>query len=95
MMDENPYSINDGSMAASAAASPGNTYIVDFPSGNHNRSAGITFVDGHAIIHKWADPRTFTPQSIVQPGMGSQSSSHQSPDNVDCFFLAPITSAPR
>jgi len=31
IMDENPYSINDGSLAVSAAASPGHTYIIDWP----------------------------------------------------------------
>ncbi|HVV00435.1 MAG TPA: prepilin-type N-terminal cleavage/methylation domain-containing protein [Verrucomicrobiae bacterium] len=95
VMDENPYSINDGSMAISALGVPGSTYLVDYPSGNHAGAAGIAFVDGHSIVHKWRDPRTYTPQGIVQPGMGSTSSTHQSPDNPDCLYLAPITSAPR
>jgi prepilin-type N-terminal cleavage/methylation domain-containing protein/prepilin-type processing-associated H-X9-DG protein len=95
IMDENPFSINDGSMAISAAASPGNTFLVDYPAGNHNKAGGIAFADGHSIIHKWTDSRTYTPQGIVQPGMGSQSSSKQTPDDPDCFYLAPITSAPR
>jgi prepilin-type N-terminal cleavage/methylation domain-containing protein/prepilin-type processing-associated H-X9-DG protein len=95
MMDENPYSINDGSLAIVATVATGATYLVDYPSGNHGRSAGIAFADGHAIVHKWQDARTFTPQGIIQPGMGSQSSTQQSPDNQDCFYLASITSAPR
>jgi prepilin-type N-terminal cleavage/methylation domain-containing protein/prepilin-type processing-associated H-X9-DG protein len=94
-MDENPYSINDGSLAIPAAASGGNTYLVDFPAGNHNQSAGIAFADGHALIHKWQDSRTYTAQGIVQPGRGSQSSSKQTPDDQDCFYLASITSATR
>lgn len=92
-MDENPYSINDGSLAISAAASPGSTYIIDFPAGNHNESAGIAFADGHSIVHKWTDRRTYTPQGILQPGMGSTKSTAQSPDDPDCFYLASITSA--
>jgi prepilin-type N-terminal cleavage/methylation domain-containing protein/prepilin-type processing-associated H-X9-DG protein len=94
-MDENPYSINDGSMAISAAATPGATYLIDFPSGNHGNSAAIAFADGHAIVHKWSDNRTFTPSGIVQPGMGSTSATGQTPDNKDCFYLALITSAHR
>jgi prepilin-type processing-associated H-X9-DG protein len=94
-MDENPYSINDGSLAISAAASPGATYLIDFPAGNHNQAAGISFVDGHSIIHKWTDSRTYTPQGILQPGMGSTTATRQSPDDQDCFYLARITSAPR
>ncbi|HMD55765.1 MAG TPA: prepilin-type N-terminal cleavage/methylation domain-containing protein, partial [Phycisphaerae bacterium] len=47
-MDENSYSINDGSLAIAADAAPGNTYLVDWPSGNHNESAGMSFADGHS-----------------------------------------------
>ncbi|MEY2430006.1 MAG: hypothetical protein QOJ40_2891 [Verrucomicrobiota bacterium] len=95
ILDENPYSINDGSFAVSAAATTGNTYLIDYPSGYHAGAGGMSFVDGHAIIHKWMDARTYTPQGIVQPGMGSTGSTHQTPDNQDCFFLAPLTSALR
>jgi prepilin-type N-terminal cleavage/methylation domain-containing protein/prepilin-type processing-associated H-X9-DG protein len=94
-MDENPFSINDGSLAISAVATTGNTYLIDFPAGNHNQSAGIAFADGHALVHKWQDPRTYTPQGVVQPGMGSSSSTKQTPDDQDCFYLASITSALR
>ena len=95
IMDENPYSINDGSIVISAAATPGNTFIIDFPAGNHNGAAGISFADGHVIIHKWLDPRTFSPSGLVGPGMGSPMPTHQTPDDPDCFYLASITSAPR
>ena len=95
ILDENPYSINDASFAVSAAATPGNTYLVDWPSGLHAGAGGMAFADGHAIVHQWKDPRTYTPEGVVQPGHGSTGSTRQSPDNPDCFFLAPITSAPR
>ena len=95
MLDENPYSINDGSFAVSAVATPGSTYLIDYPSGYHAGAGGMSFADGHAIIHKWQDPRTYTPQGILQPGMGSTGSTRQTPDDPDCFFLAPLTSAPR
>jgi prepilin-type processing-associated H-X9-DG protein len=95
ILDENPYSINDGSFAVSALATPGNTFVIDYPSGYHGASGGMAFADGHAIIHKWMDPRTYTPQGIIQPGRGSSGSNKQTPDNPDCFYLAPLTSAPR
>jgi prepilin-type processing-associated H-X9-DG protein len=94
-MDENPYSINDGSLAISAAATPGDTYLVDWPSGNHERAAGIAFADGHSIIHQWKDPRTYTPTGLVNPGQGGTGATKQTPDDQDCFFLAPLTSALR
>ena len=94
-MDENSYSINDGSLAIAADAAPGNTYLVDWPSGNHNESAGIAFADGHSIVHKWLDPRTYSPVGLVAPGHGGESPTKQTPDDPDCFYLAPITSAPR
>jgi prepilin-type N-terminal cleavage/methylation domain-containing protein/prepilin-type processing-associated H-X9-DG protein len=94
-MEENSFSINDGAFASSAQAAPGQAYIIDFPAGNHDGGASISFADGHVITHKWLDFRTFTPVGVISPGMGSTSSSHQNPDNPDCFYLAPITSALR
>jgi prepilin-type N-terminal cleavage/methylation domain-containing protein/prepilin-type processing-associated H-X9-DG protein len=95
IMDENPYSINDGSMAIPAHVAPGDTRLVDFPSGNHGNAAGIAFADGHSIIHKWRDPRTFSPQGVIVAGMGSTTASQQTPDDQDCYYLASITSAPK
>jgi prepilin-type N-terminal cleavage/methylation domain-containing protein len=93
IMDENPYSINDSSMAVVALAQPGKTYLVDNPAGNHGNSGGLAFVDGHSIVHKWKDSRTYAHQG--QPGMGSTASLLQNPDNQDCLYLGPITSALR
>lgn len=94
-MDENPFSINDGSLAISAAAAPGATYLIDWPAGNHDRAAGMSFADGHSIIHQWKDPRTYTPLGLVAPGQGGTGATVQTPDDQDCFYLAPLTSARR
>jgi prepilin-type N-terminal cleavage/methylation domain-containing protein/prepilin-type processing-associated H-X9-DG protein len=91
ILDENPYSINDGSFAVSGLAAPGATYLIDFPSGYHAGAGGMAFADGHAIIHRWIDSRTYTPVGILQPGQGSTSSTKQNPDDPDCFFMSPIT----
>jgi prepilin-type N-terminal cleavage/methylation domain-containing protein/prepilin-type processing-associated H-X9-DG protein len=94
IMDENPISINDASLAISAAAATNATYLIDWPSGNHDQAAGIAFADGHSIIHKWLDKRTYTPTE-PNPGQGGSGPTLQTPDDRDCFFLAPITSALR
>jgi prepilin-type N-terminal cleavage/methylation domain-containing protein/prepilin-type processing-associated H-X9-DG protein len=95
-MEENPLSINDGSIAIPAFAAPGATYIIDWAAGNHDGGASISFADGHVIVHRWLDSRTFTPTiSIAQHGQGGTGQTLQTPDNPDCFYLAPITSAPR
>jgi prepilin-type N-terminal cleavage/methylation domain-containing protein/prepilin-type processing-associated H-X9-DG protein len=95
IIDENPYTINDGNMAVSAAASPGATYIVDYPTGLHGRSGGMAFADGHAIVHKWQDTRTYTPQGVVPHGNAYSGSPLKTPDDPDSFYLAQITSALR
>jgi prepilin-type processing-associated H-X9-DG protein len=94
IMDENAYSINDASFAASAVAAVGATYLIDFPSGTHGSAAGIAFCDGHSIIHKWLDSRTYNnPVGLIGPGMGSSKPTLMTPDDPDCFYLASISSA--
>lgn len=100
IMDENPITINDASIAISASAAPGATYLIDYPSGNHADGAGISFADGHAITHKWLDPRTYTPPLSLH-GQGANATTPppisplQSPDDNDCYYLASITSAAK
>jgi prepilin-type N-terminal cleavage/methylation domain-containing protein len=94
IMDENPFSINDGSFAVSAVATPGATYLIDWPTGLHGGSGGLSFADGHSIVHQWQDKRTYSPPSNMA-GKGSTSPGLQTPDDPDCFYLAPLTSAPR
>ena len=68
-MDENPKTINDGSMAISAVAAPGSTYLIDYPSGMHGGAGGISFADGHSIVHKWQDrPPTLHPMGSKRYG---------------------------
>lgn len=52
-MDENPFSINDGFMLIN----PNDGGWVDWPATYHVKANGISFADGHAIIHKWTDPK--------------------------------------
>jgi prepilin-type N-terminal cleavage/methylation domain-containing protein len=94
IMDENPLTINDGSFAVSAVATPGKTYLIDYPTGLHGGAGGLAFADGHSIVHKWKDARTYTAPASMH-GNGGGGSTVESPDNPDCFYLAPLTSAPR
>jgi prepilin-type N-terminal cleavage/methylation domain-containing protein/prepilin-type processing-associated H-X9-DG protein len=94
-IDENPKTINDGSMAISAAASTGHTYVIDYPTGLHGGAGALAFADGHAIVHKWMDPDTYTYTGGTHGNAGQQQPSLKNPDDQDCFYLGPITSALR
>jgi hypothetical protein len=89
IMDENPITINDASLATSMVP----YYLIDFPASYHDAAAGIAFADGHSVIHKWLDSRTFTPPPETVPGSGS-TSSDDSTGNQDVVWLATVTSAP-
>lgn len=52
LMDENPFSINDGFMVVDPSL-PDNW--VDIPATYHNGAGGICFADGHSEIKKWRD----------------------------------------
>jgi prepilin-type N-terminal cleavage/methylation domain-containing protein len=65
-MDENPYSINDGFLLIN----PNDNGWVDFPATYHDHANGISFADGHALIHKWTDPKVVT-DSKENPSTGA------------------------
>jgi len=48
-IDEHPDSINDAGFFNPESA----TAITDVPATYHNNACGLSFVDGHAEIHKW------------------------------------------
>jgi len=55
-LDERADSINDGTYVTD----PDVKYqMIDFPAAYHGNSAGFSFADGHAEVHKWLDPRTY------------------------------------
>jgi len=53
MLDESPYSINDGWFVADP--SPTASTWIDKPAVYHNNSCGVSFADGHCELHKWRD----------------------------------------
>jgi prepilin-type processing-associated H-X9-DG protein len=72
-VDEDPWSINDGALAVTAAY----PQIVDYPSSRHNGACGFAFADGHSEVHKWKSSVFFldAPAAIRNngnyPGMNS------------------------
>ena len=42
---------------------PNLTQFGDVPASYHNGAGGVSFVDGHAEIRRWRDPRTISPQA--------------------------------
>jgi prepilin-type N-terminal cleavage/methylation domain-containing protein/prepilin-type processing-associated H-X9-DG protein len=66
LLDENPFSINDGSFICD----PTIPEWIDCPASYHNGAGAVSFMDGHAEIHKWRDPTVihqWAPPTI-QPG---------------------------
>jgi prepilin-type N-terminal cleavage/methylation domain-containing protein/prepilin-type processing-associated H-X9-DG protein len=55
-MDENPDSIDDGIFYASFSYTNGTGTLVEYPGSLHGGACGISFADGHAVIHKWQTP---------------------------------------
>jgi prepilin-type processing-associated H-X9-DG protein len=55
-IDEHPDSINDGGLAVEMVDIADNSAAwIDHPTSLHNGGCGVSFCDGHAVIHKWTD----------------------------------------
>jgi prepilin-type N-terminal cleavage/methylation domain-containing protein/prepilin-type processing-associated H-X9-DG protein len=61
LIDEAATSINDAAFGVNMTR-PGSyqAMIVDTPSGRHNGATGLSFADGHSIIHRWLSPLSYT-----------------------------------
>ena len=71
MVDENPYTINDGWFVIDPAQLNNPTTWTDVPASYHNRACGFSFADGHSEIKKWRDNNVINARSIntaVDPG---------------------------
>jgi prepilin-type N-terminal cleavage/methylation domain-containing protein/prepilin-type processing-associated H-X9-DG protein len=83
-IEERCDSINDGEWCSSLSGwpdKPQSWVMIDFPASYHGGSGDLAFVDGHAEIHKWRDPRT-TPAigKLYNLNVGS-------PNNQDVFWI--------
>ena len=84
-MDEQADSINDAFLLFAM----GNGTFVDGPADYHDGSGAISFVDGHAEIHRWV-ARQYFPQ--VSKATWS-SSNTEPPSGPDCQWMMQHTSA--
>jgi prepilin-type N-terminal cleavage/methylation domain-containing protein/prepilin-type processing-associated H-X9-DG protein len=87
LMDENPFSMNDGSFVCE----PDVQQWIDCPASYHNGAGGIAFADGHAEIRKWNDPAVLNGFSVV--GMGNPGNTRVSPVQNPASDLAWLQSA--
>jgi prepilin-type processing-associated H-X9-DG protein len=69
-IDENPFSINDGSFICD----PNATVWWDVPASYHGGSGGLSFADGHAEIKRWKDKNVVNLNSTPTGGAGSDTS---------------------
>ncbi len=88
-LDEHPDSINAGGFANQMVENEAQARIIDYPASFHNGAAGISFIDGHAEIRKWIDPRTRAKVTYT----GTMTLNVASPNNRDMIWLAERTSS--
>jgi prepilin-type N-terminal cleavage/methylation domain-containing protein len=67
-IDENPITINDGAFAV-AMTPPSNFpngpgYNIDHPASYHAGSSGMSFADGHSVVHHWVSPDFCNPNIL-------------------------------
>jgi prepilin-type N-terminal cleavage/methylation domain-containing protein len=86
-IDENESSINDPAFAVKMANGSASAILQDAPSGRHGGSTGMSFSDGHSIIHKWKSTITYTPPLPFASG-----NSYNDPGFVsDMVWLSSVT----
>jgi prepilin-type N-terminal cleavage/methylation domain-containing protein/prepilin-type processing-associated H-X9-DG protein len=88
-LDEHPDSINDGGFGVSLStiSDAAGTWI-DHPAKYHANSCGFTFVDGHALIHRWQHPSFLHPVLFAGYPSGDTDS-----DSRDVRWVGEHTSA--
>ncbi len=76
-IDENENSINDAAFANIMTSQNGvpvtQVSVEDTPSGRHAGSTGMSFSDGHSIVHHWQSSWTYTLPPPYNSGRGSPS----------------------
>lgn len=86
LMDMREDSIDWGNFATDMTGwpdRPQDTGFYDLPGSYHNRAGGLSFVDGHAEIHRWRDDRTMPP--VVRNA--EVFDTFDSPNNQDVIWL--------
>ncbi len=90
-IDEEPHSINDCAFAVQFTKDSANQAVEpDYPAGYHGNACGLSFSDGHSLIHKWKSTKTFTPSYPVGTYSGSDPAFL-----ADMKWLSSVTTVPN
>ena len=66
------------------------TWCYDVPAGYHDKAAGLSFVDGHAEIHRWRESSTTPPiNSLTMWGIWPV------PNSVDVAWMQDVSARPH
>jgi prepilin-type N-terminal cleavage/methylation domain-containing protein/prepilin-type processing-associated H-X9-DG protein len=87
--DEREDAINVGNFGIDMGGFPNQPSMTQFdqdlPASYHNGAGGLSFVDGHAEIKRWRDPRTTPP--LQGDGWWETQGAIASPNNPDIVWL--------
>jgi prepilin-type processing-associated H-X9-DG protein len=92
-LDEDQYSITLPCFNVCMKTGP--TIMINWPGTYHGNSGSFSFLDGHAVVHKWRDGRTRNSGRARggSPTIGGALVPQGTPDNPDLLWLQSITSA--
>ncbi|MEJ0091717.1 MAG: prepilin-type N-terminal cleavage/methylation domain-containing protein [Limisphaerales bacterium] len=91
-IDENPATINDAAFAVimMPVPAPGVAEEVDQPAAYHGRASGMSFADGHTIVHKWQSSVTVAGNTSGNPTLSTD------PGFIsDMVWLSSVTTVPK
>ncbi len=89
-LDEHADSINDGWFLFSM----GGRQFFDGPANYHNNACGMSFVDGHAEIHKWLQPQAWPlVQQVNEFPPNTGETINETPSGRDVAWMLQHTSA--
>jgi prepilin-type N-terminal cleavage/methylation domain-containing protein len=95
-IDEHPASINDGGFGhrmPDSFAQTASRGWVDYPAGFHGNSGALSFIDGHAEVHKWVEsPRSGKAGLDAKVTSYSMLDDGRRPNHRDIWWLAQRTS---
>ncbi len=96
-IDEHPASINDGGFGFRMPddfAKTAQLGWVDYPAGFHNNAGALSFVDGHAEIHRWIERTSRGPGGLDARVLDySKLNKGNIPNNRDIWWMAQRTSS--
>ena len=87
LVDEDEYSISLAAFNVSMKTQPAS--LINWPGSYHGNSASFSFLDGHAEVHHWKDPRT----KNTSRNQGQLPTAQGGLENPDLVWLQSRTSA--